>query len=65
VIAHGVLESSDATDGYKEFKIDIKYRDNRTPKYIVVMACSSKYGDYFTGAKGSVLYVDEFELVYD
>jgi hypothetical protein len=30
------------------------------------MACAaSRYGDYFTGGVGSVLKVDEFELIYD
>ena len=37
----------------------------RTPKYIVLVAAASKYGDYFSGGVGRVLYVDEFSLVYD
>ena len=42
------------------------YRDNsRIPRYIVIAAASSRYGDYFTGGVGSVLLVDEFELIYD
>ena len=28
-------------------------------------ACASYLGDYFTGGVGSLLYVDEFEFVYD
>ena len=35
------------------------------PKYVVAVACSSLYGDYFTGGIGSVLYLDQFELIYD
>jgi hypothetical protein len=43
----------------------LKYRSSRTPKYIVIVGAASRYGDYFTGGKGSVLKLDEFELVYD
>ena len=31
----------------------------------MVISCASRYGNYFTGGVGSLLYVDEFELVYD
>jgi hypothetical protein len=41
------------------------YRNGRTPKYIVIVGAASRYGDYFTGGKGSVLKLDEFELIYD
>ena len=33
--------------------------------YIVIAAAASKYGDYFTGSTSSVMYVEEFSLVYD
>lgn len=35
------------------------------PKYIVIVCSASKYGDYFSGASGSVMYLDDFELVYE
>ena len=38
---------------------------NRRPKYIIVVASSSKYGDYFTGGEGSRLQLDNIELIYD
>ena len=65
IIAHGSLVSADADNGYVEFTLPLVYRNDRTPKYIVVVAAASRYGDYFTGAVGSVLKVDEFELIYD
>ena len=66
IIAYGKLESSKTMSGYEEFRIDLEYRDlTRKPKYIVITACASKYGDYFTGGEGSKLLVDEFSLVYD
>ncbi|MBR2297668.1 MAG: PCMD domain-containing protein [Bacteroidales bacterium] len=66
IIAHGVIETDVDTQGkYQEFECVLEYRDVlRTPKYIVVSACSSLYGDYFTGGLGSVMYVDDFEFVY-
>lgn len=66
IIASVKFESDVKTDGYKEFLLPIEYRDlTRTPKYAVVVACSSYLGDYFTGGEGSVLYVDEFSFEYD
>lgn len=67
IIAHGELLDDTGTGGrYKEFEIKLNYRDlNRTPKYILVVAAASRYGDYFTGGTSSVLYVDEFALSYE
>lgn len=65
IIAHGSLTSANYDNGYVKFTLPLVYRNDRTPKYIVIVAAASRYGDYFTGAVGSVLKVDEFELVYD
>lgn len=65
IIAHGSFVSGNTDSGYVKFTLPLVYRNYRTPKYIVVVAAASRYGDYFTGGKGSVLKVDEFELVYD
>ncbi|MCM1501426.1 MAG: PCMD domain-containing protein [Bacteroidales bacterium] len=65
IIAYGTMDCN-RTDGYVEFTIPIVYRDvTRTPKYIVVVGAASKYGDYFTGGVGSLLYLDEFSFEYD
>ena len=65
IIAYGSLDVGE-TSGYVEFTIPLEYRSlTRVPKYIVVVGAASKYGDYFTGGVGSVLYLDEFRLVYD
>ena len=46
--------------------IDINYRvTDRQPKYIIVVASSSKYGDYFTGGEESLLQLDNIELLYE
>lgn len=31
---------------------------------IIIVCSASKYGDYFVGGKGSIMYLDDFELVY-
>ena len=68
IIAYGTITDEEAkgTGNWQEFTIDLKYRDlTRKPKYIIVVASASKYGDFFTGSEGSVMYIDNFELVYD
>ena len=67
IIAYGKLESDEDTGGaYKEFTLPLEYwRPDATPTYAVVVACASYKGDYFTGGLGSVMYVDEFEFVYE
>ena len=67
IIAYGTITDEEAkgTGAWQEFTIDLKYRDlTRTPKFIIIVASASKYGDFFTGSKSSVMYVDDFELIY-
>lgn len=66
IIAYGKLESDEYTGGWKQFEIKLDYRDTvRSPKYAVITCCASYLGDYFTGGVGSLLYVDEFEFLYE
>lgn len=66
VIAYGQLtEGTNTGDAYKEFTIDLQYKNDRKPTHVVVVCCSSKYGDYFTGGIGSTLYVDEFSFIFE
>ena len=67
VVAYGELPASDCvtTNGWKEFTIDLKYHNLTTkPTHIIIVCSSSKYGDYFTGGDGSIMYVDDLSLVY-
>lgn len=66
IIAFGKLESDASTNGnYQEFTLNLEYRTNsRKPKYVVISACASYLGDYFTGGVGSTLYIDELEFLY-
>lgn len=69
IVAYGELSddftSPESMSEYKEFTIDLKYRDLvKKPTYVLIVCSSSKYGDYFTGSTSSVLLIDEFELIY-
>lgn len=66
VIAYGRLQYGESVPEYTPFEVEFNYRDTqRAPRYIVIVASASKYGDFFTGGDGSVLHVDEFSLDYD
>lgn len=66
VIAYGELISGQDQTEWKTHTIQLNYRDNkRTPKYILVVCSSSRYGDFFTGGDSSVLQLDNFNLIYE
>lgn len=66
VIAYGALQYGYDVPEYTEFKIDLEYRStSRVPRYIVIVASASKYGDFFTGGATSTLWLDELQLDWD
>lgn len=66
IIAYAELIQGSSTSSYQQEDLVLNYRyTDRTPKYIVVVATASKYGDYFTGGVGSKLLIDNFELIYE
>lgn len=65
IIAYGEFISDESTSSFQQIEIPIEYRANRTPKYIIIVASSSRYGDYYIGGVGSKLWIDEMELVYE
>lgn len=66
VVAYGKIEFGENIPEYIPFEFDLKYTStSRIPTYILCTCSASKYGDYFTGGNGAVLYVDDFELIYD
>lgn len=65
IIAYGELIFNESCDWY-EFEIPIEYRDfDRIPTHIIIVASGSSYGDYFVGSAQSIMWLDDFELVYD
>lgn len=68
IIAYGEKTWDEATagDGMIEFEIPIEYRNMDTkPTSIILVASSSKYGDYFTGGINSTMWLDDLKLVYE
>lgn len=66
VVAYGQFQSGETIPDYIPFEITLDYNStDRVPTYILIVASASKYGDFFTGGVGSVLYIDDLELLYD
>lgn len=66
IVAFAELKEDGSTNNeYKEFNLKLDYLNSTIrPKYIGIMCTSSKYGDYFMGGEGSVLCIDNLELIY-
>lgn len=66
VIAYGQFTKGDDVDIWTSASIDINYKNTMlSPTHIVVVASSSKYGDFFTGGVGSTLVIDNMKLIYE
>lgn len=66
IIAYGELIYSGTMDNYEEFEIKLEYRDtSRIPTYLQITCATSKYGDYFTGGVGAILYIDQLSFGWD
>jgi hypothetical protein len=66
IIAYKAIETSVEQLEYIPFELELDYRStSRVPNYIIVIASSSRWGDYFTGSTESVLCIDEFSLEWD
>ncbi len=68
IVAYGekVLDSAYGPDGQlQELVIPLDYRAGKgKPTYMSVVFTASKFGDYFEGGEGSLMYVDDVELIY-
>lgn len=71
VLAYGEVTWKEAfgTDGSLQLiDIPLEYNDRAKtvkPTHLVIVCSASKFGDYFCGSSKSVMYVDDFELVYE
>lgn len=63
-IAYSVIYITEETPTYTRFEIPVNYSSDATPTHITVTFSSSYLGDFYTGGVGSVLYVDNIELLY-
>lgn len=71
IVAYGEVtwDSDFGAEGQLEkVTIPLDYREtakNKSPKYLIIVCSASKYGDFFSGGEGSVMYVDDMELLYE
>lgn len=66
VIAVAELTKGSNVDQWTKFSVPFVYRKtNVRPKNLIIVASSSKYGDYFTGGNATVLDVDNFSFSFD
>ena len=71
LVAYGeyTFEGSYGPDGELQMlEIPFEYFSNAKtvqPTHLVIVCSASKYGDFFNGGEGSLMYVDDFELVYE
>lgn len=66
VIAYGAFQVGHDVTDWSQFEVVLNYKStSRIPNYILCVTSSSKYGDYFTGARGAELYIDDFKLLFD
>lgn len=64
VIAYAQITKGENITSWTHEILKLHYKSERVPRWILVVASSSKYGDYFTGGEGSLLNVDNFKLHY-
>lgn len=66
VIAYGELPLQQSVTEWTEFTIPLEYRaTDRIPTHLIIVCSASRYGDYFTGSTQSVLWLDDFELLWE
>ncbi|MBQ1939526.1 MAG: PCMD domain-containing protein [Alistipes sp.] len=66
VIAYGEQAFTESVGEWMEFTIPLNYvATDRIPTHIMICCAASRYGDYFTGSTESVMWVDDFELLYE
>ena len=69
IVAVASVKDAGERSSYTEFNVNFEYKDGKSwdasKKYKLAVVCSSsKDGDKFSGAPGSVLYIDNLEVVF-
>lgn len=71
VLAYGQVTWTDnfGPDGQlQKVEIPLNYNNRAKtarPTHVVIVCCASKFGDFFSGSSSSVMYVDDFEFIYE
>lgn len=65
VIGYGERIFTESVGEWTQITIPIDYRStSEKPTHLMVVCSASRWGDYFIGSDQSVMWVDDFELVY-
>jgi len=65
VIAYGQFVADKDINEWMKVEIPLQYKStSRKPTHIIISAASSMLGDYFTGAAGSKMWIDDIRLEY-
>lgn len=65
VIGYGAKFFTESVDEWTQVTIPIRYvATDRIPTHVIVVSSASRWGDYFIGSSQSILWVDDFELIY-
>ncbi|HUN14632.1 MAG TPA: PCMD domain-containing protein, partial [Alistipes sp.] len=67
IIAWGEWTNRESVAEWTAMTVDLHYNEEyegEVPTYLLLTASASKYGDYFAGSTGSVMYLDDVELLY-
>ncbi|MDE6580982.1 MAG: PCMD domain-containing protein, partial [Duncaniella sp.] len=65
VVGYGMMQLCRDYPEWEQIAVPVNYKStSRVPKYVLVVASASKYGDFFTGGNGSLLFIDDFSLDY-
>ncbi len=66
VVAYGQLLLTESQEEWMEFTIPLDYTTtSEIPTHLIIVASASRYGDYFTGSTDSMMWIDDFELIYE
>lgn len=71
VLAYGQVtfkENYGPDGGLQVLEIPFEYNERAKttmPTHLIITCCASKFGDFFSGSAGSVMYLDDFELIYE
>ena len=71
ILAYGEMTFEDNYNdngNLKKVEIPLEYYEKANtvkPLYLIIVCSASKFGDFFEGGRGSTMYVDDFELIYE
>ena len=65
VIGYGEYIFKESVGEWTQITIPIEYTStDKKPTHIMVVCSASRWGDYFIGSAQSIMWVDDFELLY-